>query len=193
MKLTRLLCAALTVIIVCTGCTARPQSSEPSGRRRENPPAAVYLAPQSGAQLASSDLAAHPEIAVVHTMAELESAAVTRTPIWIDKSVVDAVAPEWVAGRVEERYPLVVIGYGSPDYAFRVAVPVLPGNPGGLFFLREAGRLRRVQGSSAYMITSEKKTTTSYGQTMYLEGFETTPTVTGILKLSGEILRMPYR
>jgi hypothetical protein len=80
----RLIGWALAVVLALTGCAATPAQSEPS---EPVAPKAAYLAPKEGALLASDDLVAHPEVAVVHDMGTLKT---TDAPqVWIDKACLD--------------------------------------------------------------------------------------------------------
>ena len=76
---------------------------------------AVYFAPRDGGSLSKDDLAAHPEIAVVHTMQEVKQAAANGTPVWVDRAAADDADAAWL--RALES-PVAVLGCGDGLYAF---------------------------------------------------------------------------
>jgi hypothetical protein len=115
----RLIGWALAVVLALTGCAATPAQSEPS---EPVAPKAAYLAPKEGALLASDDLVAHPEVAVVHDMGTLKT---TDAPqVWIDKACLDIADREWLLSL--NGVPIVVVGHGDGLYAFaeRLDFPV---------------------------------------------------------------------
>ena len=82
---------------------------------------AVYLVQGQG-QLDPAELAAHPEVAVVHTWADFQRLAQTKVALWIDKDAVDLVDRQWLNEAPQRSYPLAIVGYSSALYAFREAL-----------------------------------------------------------------------
>ena len=95
---------------------------EPSGLPSESKNAgirAVYLVQWNG-QLSENDLADHPEVLVVHTFMELQEIAATNAvDLWIDRDAVELVDSDWLHQEPQKYYPLVLVGFNDPPYAFR--------------------------------------------------------------------------
>lgn len=154
----KLLIPALLLSILLTAC-ARPLK-------------AIYLVRGQG-QLAAEDLKRHPEVAVVHTFADLKHLARAKTALWIDKDVVDLVDGEWLDQAPQRRYPLVVVGYSHALYAFREALPGHRVIGPYVDWSKETVE----PGFSIWMIREETDTSRS----AYMGGYEGTPTVQDIL------------
>jgi hypothetical protein len=91
---------------------ALPGESEIAGIR------AIYLVRGNG-QLAEYDLDVHPEVLVVHTFMELQDfAEIYAVDLWIDKDAVELVDSDWLHQEPQKYYPLVLVGYNEPLYAF---------------------------------------------------------------------------
>lgn len=109
--------------LLLAGCGGRsvsnaPVSSKPVAVR------AVYLAPEAGGQLTAADLAAHPEVIVVHSQSALSTAAAGTVAIWIDKDSVRGVANGWLGRKAEAHCPIALIGYSNSFYSFHVVMDV---------------------------------------------------------------------
>jgi hypothetical protein len=141
---------------------------------------AVYLTPATGGELSAADLAAHPNIVVVHDQAELESAVQSATAIWIDRGAVPSLDLAWLRERVVDRYPIALIGYGDALYAFRETL--------------EFGRIR-----GPYVDWAKKTITPGFsvwmtrrldenGVEAYMNGFAETPTVGRVLAVTDPLL-----
>jgi hypothetical protein len=101
---------ALLLVLGLGGCKAGSRPSTKQSALKETTPTAVYLTPEAGGHLSVKDLAAHPEVTVVHERAAFERAASTRTALWIDLDSSATVDWAWVGRRGRDFYPVALIG-----------------------------------------------------------------------------------
>ncbi len=140
---------------------------------------AVYLVQGQG-QLDPAELAAHPEVAVVHTWADFQRLARSKVALWIDKDAVDLVDRQWLNQAPQRSYPLVVVGYSSALYAFREAIPAFGiSGPYVDWSTTAVG-----PGFSVWMLRDEAGA--SHGADM--KGYQGTPTVQAILEKTDAFL-----
>lgn len=130
----RFACLLCLVVVVLASCetqeAARPERSAPgphamSVTSPEQAPLqlsaadAVYFVATEGGEIDPADLQQHPELAVVHTFAELKAVAAEKAAIWIDKNVTDQVERAWLSEQSQLAKTIVAIGYHDSLYAFR--------------------------------------------------------------------------
>ena len=101
---------ALFLALGISGCSAGSRPSTRQSTPSETTPTAVYLTPEAGGHLSPRELAAHPEVTVVHDQAAFERAAQTRTALWIDLDSSATVDWAWVGKRGRDFYPVALIG-----------------------------------------------------------------------------------
>ncbi len=129
-----LLCLVAVVLVSCgTQEAARPERSAPGPHAMAvtNPEQAqiqtyttdaVYFVATEGGEIDPADLQQHPELAVVHTFADLKAVAAEKAAIWIDKNVTDQVEHAWLSEQSRFAKTIVVVGYHDSLYAFREAL-----------------------------------------------------------------------
>ena len=176
MPLKRLLVVALAVALLVTvaGCGAKSAAQAPRPASR-----AVYLTPVAGGSITASDLAAHPEVVVVHDQAGLRSSTTTGSAIWIDKAAVDSASGPWLKHASFEGHPIAVIGVGSALYAFWDLLGFGGSRPQGSVTAKDRAR----PGFAVWMVIGE--TATSMSATH--EATTTAPTVNRVLRVCDEI------
>lgn len=106
---TRFLLIGICLAVILSACAAETVVLPDNEYR------AVYFAPIDGSSLSKDDLAAHPEIAVVHTMQEVKQAAANGAAVWVDREAADNVDKKWLSAHEE---PIAVVGNGDSLYAF---------------------------------------------------------------------------
>lgn len=178
--------ATVFLTLAAVGCARAPTPGPivPS-QSSETPMVAVYVAPPTGGQLTDADLRAHPEVRVVRSQADLESEAVTRTAVWIDKAAVQAVDKTWLRARADERFPVALIGIGDALYSFRETLKI--GGIKGPYvdWVREPPG----PGFSVWMLKSR----TAEGASAYMKGFTSTPTVDVVSAVTSPLLNGDLR
>jgi len=172
--------ATLLVAVAVAGCARgpapAPTTSSPATSTRVT---AVYLAPVTGGQLTAADLDAHPDVTVVRSQAELESAVQTATAVWIDKSAVGVVNGEWLRARAAVRCPVALIGYGNALYSFRETLSI--GGIKGPYV--DWSRVKIEPGFSVWMT----RTRSARGTSAFMQGFSETPTVDAVSKVTDSL------
>jgi len=110
----------LVGVLVLAGCAAAPQKEQ--AQHGTAATEAVYLAPQDGMALAADDLAANPQVLVVHDMDAVKTAGAKE--VWIDKACLDTADGDWLLSL--SGVPVVAAGYGDGLYAFgeRLSFPI---------------------------------------------------------------------
>jgi len=140
---------------------------------------AIYLVQGQG-QLDPAELAAHPEVAVVHTWADFQRLAQTKVALWIDKDAVDLVDRQWLNQAPQRSYPLVVVGYSSALYAFREALPAF--GISGPYIDWSTATVG--PGFSVWMLRDE----TGASHAADMKGYQGVPTVPAILEKTNALL-----
>ena len=99
------------LLLLATACSSGPSQPEIQ---------AVYLTDGPGV-LPASQLQAHPEVQVVGSYTELQAAAQKKVGLWIDKNALDLLDGDcqWIQAAPQAYYPIVLVGYNDPLYAFR--------------------------------------------------------------------------
>ena len=106
----------LTLILLCLSLTSCSfQAADNIASRLK----AVYLVHGQG-ELASGDLQAHPEVAVVQTFDEFKQYTNQKIAFWIDKSATPFNSEEekWINEAPQTYYPIVMVGTSDTLYGF---------------------------------------------------------------------------
>jgi hypothetical protein len=141
---------------------------------------AVYLTGDHQ-QLSVEDLEKHPEISVVKRFEDLEEAvSKTEAAIWIDKSAVSMVDADWLHQAPQKYYPVVLVGYNNPLYAFRDVLKGYPVEGPYVDWNQEVIE----PGFSLWCIIDETE-----GVKSAFKGFYEVPTVERILSETAEYLK----
>ncbi len=143
---------------------------------------AVYLVGDQGV-LTASDLQAHPEIAVVHTVEDFERYGQHRIALWIDKNAGSIPSP-WLNEAPQAFYPIVVVGYNKPTYAFRDFLGLCcftgpaPGEP----------RWSATQLEPGFSVIQSQEVDSQIGGTVFIQGYEQVPVAQDILAVTNGLL-----
>ncbi len=148
-----------------------PPVSSPSIR-------AAYLV-QPGGQLSAADLAGYPEILVTGRFEEFQQAARRRVALWIDRNAIQLVEEGWLDEMPQASYPIVLVGYNYPYYAFGLQLGIC-------CFLGhfETDHSGFEPGFSVIKRDSGDGST----QPAFLQGFKEIPSVDAILRISNDLL-----
>lgn len=141
---------------------------------------AVYLSRAAGL-LPESELQAHPEVLVASSYEDFQAAAQSKIGLWVDKNAVDLLAadPEWLHQPPQKYYPLILVGYNSPLYAFREVLDGFGIQGPYVDWSQEALE----PGFSVWMISGEEG-----GVQSVFRGYEEVPTVERLLEVTNELL-----
>ena len=176
-SLARHIVILLLVVMMLSACKSGGQKPQPR---------AVYLANGAGV-LPESELQAHPEVLVVSSFEDFKAAAEVKAGLWIDKNAVDLLGadPKWLLQSPQKYYPLVLVGYNNPLYAFRDVM-----NGTGIDLGIEGPYVDWSQetvgpGYSVWMILEEQE---NGGHSSVFRGFPEEPTVENILAVTNELL-----
>lgn len=167
MKLSKVFLVFSLFLTACNATNLTPQTR------------VAYLV-QPGGHLSQADLVKHPEIFVTSSFNEFRQAARNRIALWIDKNATQLVEEGWLDEMPQASYPIVLVGYNAPWYAFGLQLEMccFLGGPIG-FDLSELepgfSVIKRESGEFAAPITM-------------LQGFKETPSVDAILKISNDLL-----
>lgn len=173
------LVVALTLALAATACARQPSPPTPGTSRSEAATTTVYLAPAAGGHLSEEDLAAHPEVKVVHNPASFESAASTRTSLWVDVDSSATVDWQWVAKRgYLDLYPVALVGLDDEAG--------LSGKLQLMGILRDKPR----PGYTVWIVVPRELTGSE--SAYLLRGYPDTPTVDAISALTDDALRGGY-
>lgn len=184
MRRTALLVMIVLLVVLgvsaCGGGRTLDSQTTESTDRGSMAVSAVYLTPATGGELSAADLKAHPNVVVVHDQAELESAVQGVTAIWIDRGAVPSVDFAWLKARVDDRYPIALIGYSSALYSFREALNL--GTIHGPYV--DWAKEKITPGFSVWMTQHLDKN----GVEAYMNGFAETPSVDRVLAVTDSLL-----
>jgi hypothetical protein len=145
---------------------------------------AVYLVSAQPA-ISREELARYPEVCVVASFEQLQSATGSLVAIWIDQAVARQVDVDWLQQPPQRYYPVVLVGYGTALYAFREHLGLPIGGPAVDWSLEPPN-----PGFSVWMITDE----TAESQSAIMEGYDETPSARRLLEITEELLgREPGR
>jgi hypothetical protein len=136
---------------------------------------------QVGGQLASAELAGHPEILVTNSYAEFKQAARRRIALWVDKNATQLVDPEWINSMPQATYPIFVIGYNFPLLALNMKLGV-----GG--FIGHPLSQEGIAGAEGGFSAIEKTSNEPGAPVILVGGYKQTPTVVRLLRLSNDLL-----
>ncbi len=139
---------------------------------------AVYLV-QPGGQLPQAELSQHPEIRVTGNFADFKQAARQRIALWIDKNAIPLVEEGWLDQLPQSAYPLIVLGYNEPWYAFGYQLQICCFTG---IIMEDTSVLR-----SGYSVMARENGDISAPGSL-LEGFKETPTVDTLLQISNDLL-----
>jgi len=152
----------------------------------ENEVEAIYLYCKNGV-LSPIDLASHPEVLVVDSFEEfLDALPITGAALWVDKSAIDSIDLDWLHKEPQKYYPLVIVGYNNPVYAFREK---LSG-----FGIEDTSNnwseITAAPGFSVWRLKEGGETSSS----AFIYGYPCEPNVESILKVSSSLLHgEPWR
>ncbi len=143
---------------------------------------AAYLV-QGVGQLAPNDLAKHREILVTSSYAEFKQAARQRVALWVDKNSTQLVRvdPEWINRMPQAAYPIFVIGYNFPLFAFQLELGM-----GG--FMGHPLSQDEITGAEGGFSVIEWNGNGPGSGTILLGGYKQSPTVDRLLRLSNDLL-----
>ncbi len=173
--------------ILAAGCasgattTTGGESEGPTTTQSTVQPTAVYFAPTEGGSLSGDDLAAHPQVVVVHDQEGLTSAAPIPVALWIDKQAIPLVDLDWVGTRATEGWPVAVIGTPNEIYAFADLVPFIISLPYGA---EPTPEQKAEPGFAVWMFTSSSGN--GYSATQH--GYPGTPSVDKVLNATDPLL-----
>src|SRR3972149_229761 len=132
---------------------------------------AVYLVKHPG-QLSLDDLQAHPEVAVTGSFDDFKQHAQTKVALWIDKNAIELLDQQWLREAPQKYYPLALVGYNEPLYAFREALPVAQIEGPAM----DWSTMTLEPGFSIWMIRAE----TGSSLSAFMNGYNQMPSVQGI-------------
>lgn len=163
------------LILFLSGCSLKiPEAG--SGRAQFK---ALYLV-QGGGELNADDLQSHPEVLATESFEVYKTFAGSRVALWVDKNAVELVDQEWLHEEPQKNYPLVLVGYNDPLYAFRdvldgfgIEGPVVDWSKENL-----------EPGFSVWMLLEK----TESPQSAVFRGYQEVPTVQGILAVTNQLL-----
>ena len=152
----------------------------------ENEVEAIYLCCENGV-LSPIDLANHPEVLVVDSFDEfLDAVPITGAALWVDKGAIESIDLDWLHQKPQKYYPLVIVGYNDPVYAFREKLSGFgiedPSN--------NWSEITPAPGFSVWRLKEDGETSTS----AFIYGYPCEPNVESILKVSSSLLHgEPWR
>ena len=170
------LAALLIIIAMLIACTAE---TEPATQPASSPFQAVYLVQNPG-QLSMDDLQSHPEVMVTNSFDEFKQHAQTKVALWIDKNAIELLDQQWLHVAPQKYYPLVLVGYNEPLYAFREALSGFEIE--GPY--ADWSTMTLEPGFSVWMIREE----TGSSLSAFMNGYNQKPTVQDILKITNALL-----
>ena len=162
-------------------CTAQ---TEPSTPTVSFPLRAVYLVQHPG-QLSLDDLQAHPEVAVTSSFDEFKQHAQMKVALWIDKNAIELLEQQWLHETPQKYYPLALVGYNEPLYAFRDALPVAQIEGPAM----DWSTITLEPGFSVWMIRDD----TGSSLSAFMRGYNQKPSVQGILDITNGLLERKTR
>jgi hypothetical protein len=178
----------ISILLFTVSCSRVASTRTPS------PPEyrAVYLVRDPGV-LSGDDLQAHPEVLVVHSTEDFQSAAKSRIALWVDKNAIDLVqkrSEPWISQKPQRYYPVVLVGISDPQYAFPNLIPVAypfvgppaPGWPDEYQATPDPNS--KGQGFSVWILLEDSETE----KKAWGPGFEKPPTVQNILDITNPLL-----
>ena len=169
-----MLAVAVAIALTSAACAKPSPQSLGSVPRSEATTIAVYLGPQAGGHLTSEDLAANPGVKVVHDWKSFQSAASTRTALWIDSDFTPMVDWRWVSERGwHDLCPVAIIG--QDDEA---------GYHNKLQLWGEYGNVA-VKPGFVIWVVAPREPVGGY----FFRGYEETPTVEAISGFTSEALK----
>jgi hypothetical protein len=170
----------ISLTLLVTGCSQLQTRTQLTTTPPARPTQAVYLTTEGGI-LSNSELQNHPEVTVVSSMEDFKAAADVKSGLWIDKNAVDLLAAEieWLHRPPQKYYPLILVGYNDPLYAFREAISGF-GIEGPAIDWSSA---TLEPGFSVWMITEELG-----GVKSVFRGYEEVPTVERLLEVTNELI-----
>jgi hypothetical protein len=166
--------------LLTSGCSLLNSGAQLNATPPAEPIEAVYLA-RTGGALPAAELQAHPEVWVVSTYEDFKAAAQSIYGLWIDKNALELLAadPEWLHQPPQKYYPLVLVGYNNPLYAFREALSGFGIQGPAVDWSSETLE----PGFSVWMITGEQG-----GVQSVFQGYEESPTVGRLIEITNELI-----
>ena len=140
---------------------------------------AVYLVKHPG-QLSLEDLQLHPEVAVTSDFDDFKQHAQTKVALWIDKNAIELLDQQWLREAPQKYYPLALVGYNEPLYAFREALPVAQIEGPAM----DWSTMTLEPGFSVWMIRDE----TGSSLSAFMNGYNQMRSVQGILDITNALL-----
>jgi len=140
---------------------------------------AVYLVQHPG-QLSLDDLQSHPEVAVTNSFEEFKQHAQVKVALWIDKDAIELLDQPWLREAPQKYYPLALVGYNEPLYAFREVLPVAQIEGPAM----DWSTMTLEPGFSVWMIQDD----TGSSLSAYMRGYNQKPGVQGILDITNALL-----
>ena len=170
-----LLCLSAGLFVA--GCSSAPATTTTVPVKRT----AVYVAPNEDASLDAPDLAAHPQVVVVHDQAGLTAAVTCPVAIWIDKNAARKLDSNWIAREAGEGYPIAVIGTANEILAFGDLLSFIMSMPPEAW----TSRLEAKPGFAVWLTTNESAT----GFSATHHEYPGTPAVDAVLKVTDKLLQ----
>jgi len=189
MKKVVLTVAAILALIVLVLLVIQSQSppslpatykkAEPARQPASSSFRAVYLV-QNPDQISMDDLQSHPEVMVINSFDGFKQHAQAKVALWIDKDAIELLDQQWLHITPQKYYPLVLVGYNEPLYAFR---EVLSGfgieGPDA-----DWNAMTLEPGFSVWMLREE----TGSSLSAFMKGYNQKPTVQDILDITNALL-----
>jgi hypothetical protein len=141
---------------------------------------AVYLIPDAGGQLTKESISKYSEVVYVTSSNELKKLVSSNTAIWIDKDAVNLVDLDWLQKQAENKIPIVLVGYNNAIYSFREILSLY--GIKGPHINWDQKKLE--PGFSVGMLKEQTNTSKS----VFLKGYDSTPEVEQILKITDGLL-----
>lgn len=160
----------ITLILSLTGCYNKGKAYTK----------VVYLIPSTGGQHTKESISEHSEIACVTSFNEFKKFVSNNTAIWIDKDAVSLVDLDWLQKQAENKIPIVLVGYNNAIYSFR-EIFSLYGIKGPHI---DWDQKKLEPGFSVGMLKEQTNTSKS----VFLKGYDSTPEVEQILKITDGLL-----
>ncbi len=161
-------------VILTTACAPVAAPSTPVPIR------AVYLVSGQGV-LTPSDVQAYPEILVVHSFDELAAHTKSKVAIWIDKSATPFDHQSWLNEAPQAWYPMVLVGYHDPLYAFGYMLGVC-------CFAGPFVDWSTVRLEPGFSVIQRQDTVGQLPQATFLQAYDQVPTAGNILAITDALL-----
>jgi hypothetical protein len=171
--------ALILTLLSLAGCSFYPVDREATQSSFE----AVYFFTKE-AQLSTEDLKAHPDVLVVQTFEEFKEYARQKLALWIDKSATpfNAEQEQWINKAPQAYYPIVFVDTSDTLYAFRDLLRMC-------CFMGPAAGYPGYDAPGFSVIQWKETHEPEPPGTIFLQGYNQTPTVQSILDITNALLQ----